>query len=51
MRFAFSLAVLVLGTPLFAADKQFFFQKNDRIVFLGDSITEQELTITENESR
>jgi lysophospholipase L1-like esterase len=41
MRFALSFAVLVLGTPLFAADKDFFFHKNDRIVFLGDSITEQ----------
>jgi len=39
MRFALSFAVLVLGTPLFAADKDFFFHKNDRIVFLGDSIT------------
>ena len=41
MRFAFSLAVVVLGTPLFAADRDFFFHKSDRIVFLGDSITEQ----------
>ncbi|MBO0696877.1 MAG: SGNH/GDSL hydrolase family protein [Zavarzinella sp.] len=41
MRTGLSLAVLFLGTPLFAADKPFFFEKGDRIVFLGDSITEQ----------
>lgn len=41
MRTGLSLAVLLLGTPLFAADKPFFFEKGDRIVFLGDSITEQ----------
>jgi len=39
MRTGLSLAVLILGTPLFAADKPFFFQKGDRVVFVGDSIT------------
>jgi lysophospholipase L1-like esterase len=41
MRRVLSLALAVFATPLFAADPPFFFQKNDRIVFLGDSITEQ----------
>jgi lysophospholipase L1-like esterase len=41
MRMVLSLVVLVLSVPVFAADKPFFFQKGDRIVFLGDSITEQ----------
>ena len=41
MRMVFSLDVLVVSVPAFAADKPFFFQKGDRIVFLGDSITEQ----------
>src|SRR5687767_7772905 len=33
--------VLVAAAPLHAADKPFFFQKGDRVLFLGDSITEQ----------
>jgi lysophospholipase L1-like esterase len=41
MRLLFPLAMLVLATPVHAADKPFFFQKGDRILFLGDSITEQ----------
>ena len=41
MRFVVSLVVLTLAGPLAAADRPFFFQKGDRIVFLGDSITEQ----------
>jgi lysophospholipase L1-like esterase len=41
MRFVASLVALTLAGPLVAADKPFFFQKGDRIVFLGDSITEQ----------
>lgn len=41
MKWHFSLALLVFAAPLVAADKPFFFQKGDRIVFLGDSITEQ----------
>ncbi len=33
---------LILATsPALAGDKPFFFQKGDRVVFLGDSITEQ----------
>jgi lysophospholipase L1-like esterase len=40
-----SLAIILFATaaPIFATDppKDYFFQKNDRIVFLGDSITEQ----------
>jgi lysophospholipase L1-like esterase len=32
---------LLLAVPAAGADKPFFFQKGDRIVFLGDSITEQ----------
>jgi len=39
MRHVLCLAVVVFATPLFAAEPSFFFQKNDRIVFLGDSIT------------
>ncbi len=37
------LALVVVSAPLAAADdaKDFFFRKGDRIVFLGDSITEQ----------
>lgn len=36
------LALVFLSAPLSAADnKDFFFHKGDRIVFLGDSITEQ----------
>jgi lysophospholipase L1-like esterase len=37
------LALLLVSSPLVAADdaKDFFFRKGDRIVFLGDSITEQ----------
>jgi lysophospholipase L1-like esterase len=38
------LSLLLVSTPLIAADKtkkDFFFHKGDRIVFLGDSITEQ----------
>ena len=37
------LSFVLLSTPLVAADdaKDFFFHKGDRIVFLGDSITEQ----------
>jgi lysophospholipase L1-like esterase len=37
------LALLLAAGPLTAAEarKDFFFKKNDRIVFLGDSITEQ----------
>jgi len=37
------LALVFVSTPLVAADstKDFFFHKGDRIVFLGDSITEQ----------
>ncbi len=37
------LSVVLVSTPLLAADPpaRFFFQKGDRIVFLGDSITEQ----------
>jgi lysophospholipase L1-like esterase len=41
MRFVASLVALTLAGPLVAADSPFFFQKGDRIVFLGDSITEQ----------
>jgi lysophospholipase L1-like esterase len=41
MRSALSLVFLILSVPALAADKPFLFQKNDRIVFLGDSITEQ----------
>ena len=41
MRWQVSLVMLVMAAPLSAADKPFFFQKGDRIVFLGDSITEQ----------
>jgi lysophospholipase L1-like esterase len=41
-RLLFLFVVLVVAAPLHAADdKPFFFQKGDRIVFLGDSITEQ----------
>jgi lysophospholipase L1-like esterase len=37
---AFAALALAAG-PLLAQPKDFFFQPNDRIVFLGDSITEQ----------
>lgn len=37
---ALALAVLV-AAPVAAQDKPFFFKPNDRVVFLGDSITEQ----------
>jgi len=36
MRLGLSLAVPVLAGPLFAAEKPFFFQKNDRIDFVRD---------------
>lgn len=41
MRLTVCLTLLVVALPSPAADKPFFFQKGDRIVFLGDSITEQ----------
>ena len=43
MRFVlFSLAILAASLGAVQADdKEFFFKPNDRIVFLGDSITEQ----------
>jgi lysophospholipase L1-like esterase len=42
MRKLVALAVAALtATPLLAQPKSFFFQPNDRVVFLGDSITEQ----------
>jgi lysophospholipase L1-like esterase len=41
MRFAVLFVVLMFAGPLAAADPPFFFQKGDRVVFLGDSITEQ----------
>ncbi len=42
MRRLLALAVVAFATtPLLAQPKDFFFQPNDRIVFLGDSITEQ----------
>ena len=40
------LSLVLASTPLIAADqtkKDFFFHKGDRIIFLGDSITEQYL--------
>jgi lysophospholipase L1-like esterase len=40
MRLVPPLALLILTTPALAADP-FFFQKGDRVMFLGDSITEQ----------
>ena len=40
MRHVLSLILLALAAPATAADP-FFFQKGDRVVFLGDSITEQ----------
>ncbi len=36
-----ALLALVLAAPLAAQEKDFFFQPKERIVFLGDSITEQ----------
>jgi lysophospholipase L1-like esterase len=39
-RFCFCLLFLV-GASTIQAEEPFFFKKNDRIVFLGDSITEQ----------
>ncbi|WP_020470277.1 SGNH/GDSL hydrolase family protein [Zavarzinella formosa] len=36
-----SLILLMSAVPLFAEDKPFFFQKGDRVTFLGDSITAQ----------
>jgi lysophospholipase L1-like esterase len=41
MRLSAYWILLVVAPPLMAADKPFFVQKGDRIVFLGDSITEQ----------
>jgi len=42
MRRLLAVAVVAFAaTPLLAQPKDFFFQPNDRIVFLGDSITEQ----------
>ncbi|HKB03501.1 MAG TPA: hypothetical protein VKD90_14860, partial [Gemmataceae bacterium] len=41
MRRVLSLVVILIATPLFAAEKPFFFQKGDRVLWLGDSITEQ----------
>src|SRR5215469_5629541 len=38
------LSLVLASTPLIAADqtkRDFFFRKGDRIIFLGDSITEQ----------
>lgn len=35
------VALLLLPVAISAADNEFFFKKGDRIVFLGDSITEQ----------
>ncbi len=36
------LSLVLVSTPVLAEDaKGFFFHKGDRIVFLGDSITEQ----------
>jgi len=36
------LVIALLATPVAAAEKKpFFFQKDDRVIFLGDSITEQ----------
>jgi lysophospholipase L1-like esterase len=41
-RFLFLFVLLVVASPLHAeGTKPFFFQKGDRVVFLGDSITEQ----------
>jgi len=42
-RLAFALSALILTSTLQAQEpaKEFFFKPNDRIVFLGDSITEQ----------
>ena len=36
-----ALIAIALPRPAFAAEPEFFFNRNDRIVFLGDSITEQ----------
>jgi lysophospholipase L1-like esterase len=41
MRIVTTLALLYAACPLVAADQPFFFQKGDRVMFLGDSITEQ----------
>jgi lysophospholipase L1-like esterase len=41
MRSVLALVALIFVSPLVAEEKPFFFQKGDRIVFLGDSITEQ----------
>lgn len=41
MRLSVPLALLLFAISAPAAEKPFFFQKGDRIVFLGDSITEQ----------
>lgn len=35
------IALVLATAPALAGDKPFFFQKGDRVVFLGDSITEQ----------
>jgi lysophospholipase L1-like esterase len=39
--FAVTLLLVLSAAPLNAAEPEFFFKKGDRIVFLGDSITEQ----------
>jgi lysophospholipase L1-like esterase len=39
--FTATLLLLVPAAPLNAAEPEFFFKEGDRIVFLGDSITEQ----------
>ena len=49
-RLPFLFVLLVAAAPLHAADdKPFFFQKGDRVVFVGDSITEQYLYSTDIE--
>lgn len=40
-RFIAAILLLLFAAPAFAQDKDFFFRPKDRIVFLGDSITEQ----------
>ncbi|MSR54045.1 MAG: hypothetical protein EXS09_12255 [Gemmataceae bacterium] len=41
MRFMLPFVVFAMCSPVIGDEKAFFFQKGDRIVFLGDSITEQ----------
>lgn len=41
MKLRLCVLLLALAAPAGAADRPFFFQKGDRVVFLGDSITEQ----------